>query len=246
MDGNMVSVLIVEDEFIVAEEIAEILRQKGYSIVGVRATGEEALEAVTEFSPDVVLLDIHLSGEMDGVDVAKDIRKNNEQVAVIFLTAYDDEAHLARAKATFPAAYILKPFEEKNLLIAIDLAFSNLDGSRQTEEETSQKAILLSDRVYVKDKDRYVKLLYSDILYFEAVGSYCKILTEERSHTFSFNLKHLLSKVTHPNLIRVSRSHVVNLEKIDAFRGNTIFLGDKPILISPSYRATLAESLKII
>ncbi len=115
------SILIVEDEAIVAADLANKLEQLGYAIRGATASGEEAVVLARTRRPDLVLMDIRLEGRMDGVEAAEQIRRECD-LPVIYLTAHSDRATLERAKLTEPFGYILKPFEEPDLLAHIEMA----------------------------------------------------------------------------------------------------------------------------
>ena len=114
------TILVVEDEHIVARDIQAMLEGLDYA-TSIAISGEEALQKAEELRPDLVLMDIVLRGRMDGVKVAAQMR-DRFQIPVIYLTAYADEATVERAKLTAPYGYILKPFEERELHIAIQLA----------------------------------------------------------------------------------------------------------------------------
>jgi PAS domain S-box-containing protein len=120
----------VEDESIVAMNICDRLRDLGYEVAGVVSTGADALKIAEELDPDLVLMDIVLKGDMDGVATAEKIR-NTFDIPVIFLTAYSDNDTLKRAKITEPYGYILKPFEQRELLIAIEIAVYKHDLERK-------------------------------------------------------------------------------------------------------------------
>ena len=102
-------------------DIESRLKNFGYSVSGIVAYGEKAIEKVEELKPDLVLMDIVLKGEMDGIEAAEIIRSRFD-IPVIFLTAYADEERLERAKLTNPYGYILKPFQDKNLIITMYLS----------------------------------------------------------------------------------------------------------------------------
>ena len=118
---NPIKILVVEDEIIVAEDIAGRLKKLGYAVIATVASGEEAIEKVAEERPDLVLMDIVLKSEMDGVTAAEKI-KNKVDVPTVFLTAYADEKTLQRAKLTNPFGYIIKPFQQHDLRVAIEIA----------------------------------------------------------------------------------------------------------------------------
>ena len=114
-------ILITEDEGIVAADIEDRLRTLGYQVVGTCSSGAEALSMVEETKPDLVMMDIMIQGDMDGIETGAIIR-SKFQLPVIYLTAYSDDATFQRAKITEPFGYLLKPFEEKELRTNIEMA----------------------------------------------------------------------------------------------------------------------------
>lgn len=114
-------IMVVEDEKITAEIIKKALQKLGYSISSVVASGEQALIKAKEDRPDLILMDIVLEGEMDGIEAAQQIRLQNN-VPVIYLSSYSEEELIQRAKVTEPYAYILKPFKDRELHINIEIS----------------------------------------------------------------------------------------------------------------------------
>ncbi|KPL17954.1 MAG: hypothetical protein AMJ93_14395, partial [Anaerolineae bacterium SM23_84] len=114
-------ILIAEDENIVALDLRDTLRDLGYTVAGLAVTGEGAVEKAAGAHPDLVLMDIRLRGEMDGIEAAEQIRLQLD-IPVVYLTAYADERSVQRAKVTEPYGYVLKPFEERELTTVIDIA----------------------------------------------------------------------------------------------------------------------------
>lgn len=114
-------ILIVEDEAIVAESIASKLKKFGYLVAGPVPTGEEAIRVSGEVRPDVILMDIHLAGTIDGIQAADDISERFH-IPIIFLTAYADDQTLERAKEVKPFGYLIKPFRERDLHATIRMA----------------------------------------------------------------------------------------------------------------------------
>src|SRR5208337_1982719 len=113
--------LIVEDEGLVALKTKKDLERIGYDVVDIFASGEEALEGIEAVRPDLILMDIQLQGKIDGIDAANDISEKYD-VPVIYLTAHSEENTLWRAKKTEPYGYLLKPIDEKELHIAVEIA----------------------------------------------------------------------------------------------------------------------------
>ena len=115
------SILIVEDERIVAEDLKETLKNFGYRVVAIAVSGEIAIDRVNELHPDLILMDIHLAGKMTGIEAAEEILSYHD-IPLIFLTAFADKELVSRAKRAGPYGYILKPYDEQELRITIEIA----------------------------------------------------------------------------------------------------------------------------
>jgi PAS domain S-box-containing protein len=118
-----IRVLIVEDETIIALDVQGILNGLGYEIAGIAGTGETAVEKARTLKPDIILMDILLAGQMDGIEAAREIRKTND-IPIIYLTANADQATVDRARDTQPYAYLNKPIHERDLYSNIESAWT--------------------------------------------------------------------------------------------------------------------------
>lgn len=127
------AILIVEDEGVIALDIRHTLERLGYRVCGVAARGGEAIEKARSLRPGLVLMDVHLQGAVDGIEAAAEIQRRL-RIPVIYLTAYADAATVARARLTEPFGYVLKPFEEKELHVAIEMALYRHEMDRRLEE----------------------------------------------------------------------------------------------------------------
>src|SRR5258706_10051102 len=116
-------ILIVEDERITAEDLAEILKGLGYEVTAVVSSGAEAIREVERNPPDLVLMDIRIKGDMDGAETARILRERFD-VPVVYLTAHADRDTLERAKHSLPMGYIVKPFHESELHASVEIALS--------------------------------------------------------------------------------------------------------------------------
>ncbi|MEW5774692.1 MAG: HD domain-containing phosphohydrolase [Thermodesulfobacteriota bacterium] len=153
-------VLVVEDEPIVAMDIQHRLRKLGYAVVRVVPSGEDAVAAARELSPDLMLMDIMLEGRMDGIETAATIRETQD-VPVIYLTAYADEKTLQRAKITEPLGYIIKPFEDREIHSIIEIArYKHEAERRKREHEQWMKAALQSIGDGLITTDRQGRITY--------------------------------------------------------------------------------------
>lgn len=129
------AVLVVEDEPLIAEDIAGYLHENEFDLAGIANDGEEALALLSSSNPDAVLLDINLGDGMDGIDLAEIIQKRH-RIPFVFLTSLSDKNTLERAKKTIPAGYLLKPFDGKDLMTSLEIAiFNHLQQADTTPEE---------------------------------------------------------------------------------------------------------------
>ena len=152
-DSRGLRILIAEDEALIAEEIQDRLGRLGFEIVGMADSSEGALKLAETAAPDLVLMDIRLKGAQDGIETAGFIRQHL-RIPVVYLTAHSDKSTIGRAKETAPFGYVLKPFQEKELLIAIEMAIHmhrlEQQVAKRTEElqETVEKLQKALDEIH--------------------------------------------------------------------------------------------------
>lgn len=145
-----IKILIVEDEIIVARQLANSLKKMDYEVVAIATCGEEGIEKTALNQPDLVLMDIVMPGEIDGIDAAQEIRQRFS-IPVVFLTAYADKQTVSRAAMTDPFGYILKPFQPKDLYATIEVCLRKhqvekelKEAQQKAEAEKQQKSELMS------------------------------------------------------------------------------------------------------
>jgi PAS domain S-box-containing protein len=154
-------IMVVEDEAVISMEIQDRLTKMGHSICGTAASGEEAVSIATAKRPDLILMDVQLRGEVDGVQTAKRIRDLIE-IPVIYLTAFADDRTVERAKLTQPFGYLIKPFSEKELYAAIEMAlYKNSMEARVRDSERRYATTIrcIADCVIVTDTDMKITLM---------------------------------------------------------------------------------------
>lgn len=248
------NIFIVEDESIVAKDIQNNLIKLGYNVLGIANNGKDAIEQIKETNPDVVLMDIMIKGDLTGIEVAEQIRKDIS-VPVIFLTAYADESTLSRAKVTEPYGYILKPFKEIDLHSTIEMAVykHQKDSALQKERDflyslVENKDGSQSDILFVKANSRLVKVYLKDIYYVEALKDYVIINTQYARYTVHSTMKDIEKKLGTIEFIRVHRSYIVRIDKIQAIENQTVVLENekKAIPVGGSYRDELLGKLNLL
>jgi CheY-like chemotaxis protein len=139
-------ILVVEDDGIIAFRFQELLQKHGYTTSAV-FSGEEAVQAVAQFNPDLILMDVRLPGAMDGTQAAASIRERWE-VPVVFLTAFSDDLLMTRAKASTPYGYLIKPVQDRELLAMVDTALHRHTQDKKIKENESRLQALFDNSPY--------------------------------------------------------------------------------------------------
>ena len=243
-----IKILIVEDDMIIGAKISMQLTLLGYEVTGIVPRGEEAIMHVEENKPDIVLLDINLKGTLDGIETAQAMQKIAD-VPIIYVTANADEATFNRAKETRPYAFIAKPIKNIDLQRAIELAISRIAENKKSvaaEDPTYDMPFILSDRIFVRHKEKMVKLYIEEILYIEAERNYCRIFTKNKEYLLSTTLKIMEEKLPTRHFIRVHRSFMVNLMQIDEVAENHVIVAHKAVPLSNSLRDELLKRIQTI
>lgn len=241
-------ILISEDEIIIAEDLAACLEEMGYQTCAIDS-GENTLDMIRKMQPDLVLLDVNLKGDSDGIEIGSRIREEFD-IPFIFVTAYADKATLDRAKKTEPDGFLAKPFDEKNLRSAIELALYKRDSSHKPAENdsltTPKEADIHTDYIFVKVKHRIIKVHYNDILWVEAYDNYSFIVTADQKYLVSSTLKDMEHKLPSANFVRVHRSYIANLDKVEALEENAVAFSKGEVPIGKSYKKALMSRFNII
>jgi DNA-binding LytR/AlgR family response regulator len=250
--SNTINILVVEDESIVSKDIQNSLKKIGYHVIGACNNAQEAIDIAREQHPDVVLMDIMLKGNLTGIAAAEQIKLLN--IPVIFLTAYADEATLAKAKITEPYGYILKPFKEKDLNISIEMAIHRHKKLTELRKERDFLYSLVENKeaakdvLFVKSNSRLVKINTKDVFFIEALKDYVVINTELTRYTIHSTMKDIEKKVSPSDFLRVHRSFIVRVDKIVAIENHNLILekDKKQIPIGGSYKDELLQRLNMI
>lgn len=194
------SVLVVEDEEGIARYIEEALEGYGYEVAGIVSSGREAVRRAGDEEPDIVLMDIRLEGEVDGIEAAEHIRERYS-IPVVYLTAYSDDETLRRAKLTEPFGYILKPFQKRELYSSIEMALYR----HREEEKARKRSRELERRVEQLEggKSRFEDLIKRRKSYLIKEKRYARSLAIFSNLT-KFNVEGLCLTTQHPNILKDS------------------------------------------
>lgn len=236
---SKIRVLVVEDSALIAEDIAYKLGKHHFDVLQIFDRGEDALEYLKKNEPDLVLLDIRLAGALDGISTGY-IIQNTYSLPIIYLSDLADAETLHRAKQTRPSNYLTKPFNEADLVRAIDLAFSNF--SLQRTSAPAKK----TDHIFIKTENSFIRVSLSDILFLHADRSYCNIVTDDKTYVQSLSMNHVFEQINNEDFIRIHRSYVVNIHKVAAIEGNIVKVGKHAIEMSKSMRDELIGRLTFL
>ena len=239
------NILVVEDESIVRKDIERSLTKLGYNVIAQADTGEKAIELAGQFKPDLALMDIMLKGELTGIEAADAIKQKND-IPVIYLTAYADEATLSRAKITEPHGYILKPFKEIDLHTTIEMA---LHKHKREVELKVENELLKSLSNFKSNADYlFVKHNMSEIYFVEALKDYVQVNTKDFRYTIHATMKDVEKKLPLRVFQRIHRSFIVNMDKIEAISGGNIVMQDthKEIPVGGNYRDELSDRINVL
>lgn len=240
----MLKILIVEDELIIGAHISTVLQDHGYETLDVVSRGEEVPGIISSMQPHLIIMDIQLAGQLDGIETAK-IVSQISRIPVIFLTSNNDSATFEKSKEAYPYAFLSKPFKEDDLIRTIELVNNRLHFT-EGKVDREDVALELLDRIFVKDKDKMVRINVSDILYVTADRNYCNIVTAQKKYILSVSLKSFETKASSTSFVRIHRSYLVNLFKIDELDDNYVFINNESLPISKGYKKELVGKLKLI
>ncbi len=235
------NILIVEDEFIIAEDTSETLQQLGYNVVGNVRNYDSAIEALTTQSVDIALIDINLGEEKDGIDVGTTIRETFD-LPFIFLTSHADKTTVERAKHLKPNGYLVKPYNKKDLYTSIEIALANFSKKPETisSEEPSSK-----DAIFIKEGTGFTKLKFEDIWFVKSDGNYVSIKTAQKKHLIRKTLKELGLTLPGDLFFQIHKSHIINLSYIDSVHSDYVMVKQQEIPIGREFKEPFLKKVKI-
>lgn len=239
-----VRILIVEDELLLAQDISNRLTAINYETVGIAPTAIKALQLLAENTDiDIILIDIILKGNLDGIELATLINAKYD-IPFIFLTSHADNELVERAKNVRPYAYILKPFNDRQVSVAIELALMNFynktpekDLLKRREFAVDDNQVLqIKDSLFLKKGHHFERVPLKEILFLQADSNYCTVHAKSGRYIYSTVLKKIEAELPQNQFLRTHRSYVININLVSGFEGNTLFVGEKKIPVSKAHR----------
>lgn len=232
---------IVEDDLLIAESISVTLQQIGYHPTQPVRSYADALQMIRTESPDLLLVDIVIEGDKDGIDLAATINKEF-QLPFIFLTANSDAATINRAKEVKPCAYLVKPFNENDLYSAIEIAFSNYNQL----QHSAKKITPLKDFIFIKEGELFHKIETNNILYIESENVYLNIYTTQKRFVVRQKIDDFIAEYMKEDFFRVHRSYAINLKHLETINNLSVHVAGKEVPLQKVYRQELLTAVSLI
>ncbi|MFC0425380.1 LytR/AlgR family response regulator transcription factor [Chryseobacterium scophthalmum] len=241
---SKVNILIFEDLQEDAIQLSEVLLTNHYNVIGIAATFEQALNYMHNEPVDILIIDIFIDNHPEGINLAQMINANPKTTKpFVFLTNSSDRRVFEKAKLTKPFSYLLKPFNELEILYAIEVAIEKF--YEQTDTITiSSNPVVANDYIFIKKGKSLKKVSIKDIIYIEVEERYCNVITESEKYLIQISLAKFLPFLESNQFIRTHRNYMVNPTKIIevTLSENTILLqGNHIITLSNKYKDFLSN-----
>lgn len=239
---SKVKILVVEDEIIIADNICDALDDLGYEALEPAINYTEAIIRIEEEKPDIAILDIQLSGNKTGIDIAKKIRESYN-FPFIFLTSNSDALTVNQAKEVMPPAYLVKPFSKDELYTSIEIALHNFS---KKVGEVDDNNLIIKDSLFVKDKGFYTKIHFDDILYLKSAHVYIEILLKSHQKmVVRTSLNDILEKLNE-NFIRIHRGYIINTRYLSQISQSSVKILNEEIPIGKKYKEDIVKKINLI
>lgn len=234
------NILIIEDTKNESDSLIAVLTENNYTIVGVATTFSNALQLFYEHEIDLVIIDIFLNGQPDGITFAETISITpNSAKPFVFLTSSKDRQIFERAKLTKPYSFLMKPFNELEILYAIEFAIEKFYNQTNVFLSEEENTVISKEYLFIKKKNILKKVMLNDIIFIEVDERYCNIVTETQQYLINISLTKLIELIDQKKFIRTHRSFIVNSEKIEE-----IILNDNLLILKGNHKVNLSDNYK--
>jgi len=235
-----INVLIIEDTPEQSDALSKVLLANKYNIVGVARSYAEALKLFYEHAVDIIVIDVFLDGKPEGITFAETINIiPNASKPFVFLTSSQDRQIFERAKLTKPFSFLMKPFNELEILYALEMAVEKFYEQNNVFLSEDQDTVISNDFLFIKKKNALKKVAINDILYIEVEDRYCNIITEKEKFVILISLTKISDLLDKSKFIRTHRNTIVNLDKIEE-----IILADNLIILKGNHKINLSDTYK--
>jgi len=237
---DKINILLIEDTKSEEEALTSVLLENDYNIVGVATNYTEALTLFYQHKVDLVIIDVFLNGQPEGITFAETITITpNVAKPFVFLTSSKDRQIFERAKLTKPFSFLLKPFNELEVLYAIEMAIEKFYEQTNVFVSEEQDTVIGNSHLFIKKKNALKKVALQDIIYIEVEERYCNIITSNENYLVALSLTKITEFLDTNTFAKTHRNYIVNTNKI-----NEIILSENLIILEGNYKVTLSEKYK--
>ena len=234
------NILIIEDIITESQELVKVLETNNYNIVGIATNYREALTFFYQNKVDLVIIDVFLNGQPDGIAFAETITITPEILKpFVFLTSSKDRKIFERAKITKPFSFLLKPFNELEVLYAIEMAIEKFYDQINAFQIENKDTVITSDYLFIKKKNALKKITIQDIIYIEVEERYCNVITLSEKFLVTISLAKIIEILDDKIFIKTHRNYIVNKNKIIE-----IIISDNLIITQGGYKISLSDKYK--
>lgn len=235
-----IRILIIEDTPEESKALSKTLEANNYTVAGIATNYKDALTLFYNEQIDLVIIDIFLDGKPEGITFAETINIiPNKSRPFVFLTSSKERDIFEKAKLTKPFSFLLKPYNELEVLYAIEMALEKFHGQPAVFSSKDKNTIISEEYLFIKKKDALKKVLITDILYIEVEDRYCNIVVQNEKFLILISLKKISILLEKNKFIRTHRNYIVNADKIEE-----IIMNDNLIILKGNHKITMSEKYK--
>lgn len=235
-----INVLIIEDSTEQSDALSKVLLANKYNVVGVAQNYTDALTLFYKNTVDILIIDVFLDGKPEGITFAETINIiPNVSKPFVFLTNSQDRKIFERAKLTKPFSFLMKPFNELEILYALEMAVEKFYEQTNVFLSDSEDTVISKEYMFIKKKNALKKVSINDILYIEVEDRYCNIITEKEKFVIMISLTKISELLNKDKFIRTHRNYIVNADAIEE-----IILSDNLIILKGNYKINLSDTYK--
>ena len=237
---DKINILIIEDTPEQSDALSKVLLAHNYNIVGIARNFEDALKLFYANTVDIIVIDVFLDGNPDGIRFAETINiVPNGARPFVFLTSSQDRQIFERAKLTKPFSFLMKPFNELEILYALEMAFEKFYEQTNVFMGDDEDTVISTDYLFIKKKNALKKVALKEILFIEVEDRYCNIITEKEKYVIMISLTKISELLNPSKFIRSHRNYIVNADFIEE-----IILADNLILLKGNHHIKLSDTYK--
>jgi two-component system LytT family response regulator len=235
-----INVLIIEDTLEQSDALSLILQNNNYNIVGVAKSYADALTLFYKNTVDIIIIDVFLDGKPDGITFAETINiVPNACKPFVFLTSSQDRQIFERAKLTKPFSFLMKPFNELEIIYALEMAVEKFYEQTNVFLSEDQNTVIGNDYMFIKKKNTLKKVSLKEIIYIEVEDRYCNIITEKEKFVILISLTKISELLDKNKFIRTHRNYIINYDTIEE-----IILSDNLVILKGNRKINLSDNYK--